>query len=54
MNNNRVLRVLSEEGFNKAVSSIIAIIIGLLFGFLILIIANPDHAVEGFLTILGG
>ena len=54
MNNNRVLRVLSGEGFNKAVSSIIAIIIGLLFGFLILIIANPDNAVEGFLTILGG
>lgn len=54
MNNNRVLRVLSGEGFNKAVSSIIAIIIGLLFGFLILIIANPDNAVQGFLTILGG
>ena len=52
--NNKVLRVLSGEGFNNAVSSIIAIVIGLLFGFLILIIANPDNAVEGFLTILGG
>lgn len=54
MNRNRTLRILAGDGFNKAISSIIAIIIGLLFGLIILIAANPDKAGEGFLTILGG
>ncbi|XVG95213.1 ABC transporter permease [Eubacteriales bacterium KG127] len=54
MNNNKVIRLLGGEGFNKATSSIVAILIGLVFGFIILLIANPDRAVEGFMTILGG
>ena len=35
-------------------SSILAIIAGLLIGFIILLIANPSQAVGGFLTILKG
>lgn len=54
MNKNRALRILAGDGFNKAVSSVIAIIIGLFFGLIILIVANPDKAGEGFFTILGG
>ncbi len=35
-------------------SSIIAILIGLLFGFLILLLSHPDQAVAGLMTILKG
>lgn len=35
-------------------SSIIAIAIGLLFGFIILLISNPSQALDGFFTILTG
>lgn len=35
-------------------SSVFAIIIGLLFGFLILLISNPSQALGGFITILTG
>jgi len=37
-----------------ALSSIFAIIVGLLFGFIILLLSNPSQAVGGFLTILTG
>lgn len=35
-------------------SSIFAIIVGLLFGFIVLLISNPSQAVPGFFTILSG
>lgn len=47
-------RILTGDGFNNAASSIIAILIGLLFGFIILLITNPANAIEGLKTILMG
>ncbi|MFW5914022.1 MAG: ABC transporter permease, partial [Bacillota bacterium] len=38
----------------KALSSIVAILAGLLVGFIVMLIANPGGAVPGFLTILAG
>lgn len=35
-------------------SSIFAIVVGLLIGFVILLVSNPSQAVEGFFTILSG
>lgn len=46
--------ILLSEGFNHAYSSIFAILVGLLFGFIVLLISNPSEAVEGFGIILKG
>jgi len=35
-------------------SSIFAVIVGLLFGFIVLLLSNPAQAVPGFFTILSG
>lgn len=43
-----------SNGFNNAMSSIFAILIGLLFGFIILLVTNPSEAVSGFIIILQG
>lgn len=50
----RVKRILVSDGFNNAMSSVFAILIGLLFGFIILLISNPSQAVEGLGIILKG
>ncbi len=50
----RIKRILVSDGFNNAMSSIFAILIGLLFGFIILLISNPSQAVEGLGIILKG
>lgn len=47
-------KILTSKGINNATSSIIAILIGLAFGFIILLISNPANAVEGLQTILMG
>lgn len=49
-----VKRIVSSEGFSKALGSVAAIIIGLLLGLMVLIIANPGNAFNGFITILAG
>jgi simple sugar transport system permease protein len=46
--------VILGDGLNNAISSIFAILIGLAFGFIILIISNPGEAVQGFIIILKG
>ena len=40
--------------FTPFISSLVAIVCGLVIGFIILIICNPGEAVEGFITILTG
>jgi simple sugar transport system permease protein len=48
---------MNETKYKKMVgllSSIFAIIVGLLFGFIILLLSNPAQAVPGFFTILSG
>lgn len=44
----------NNEAMKSLVSSLIAITCGLLFGLLIIFIANPDKAQEGFLILLQG
>ena len=45
---------LSFRGMSSAASSLIAILVGLLAGFVILLISNPANALEGLWTILKG
>ncbi|HZK02694.1 MAG TPA: ABC transporter permease [Anaerovoracaceae bacterium] len=47
-------RLLDIRGFNSAMSSIVAILAGLLFGFIILLISNASQAAPGFIIILKG
>jgi len=46
--------VVLGDGLNNAISSIFAVLIGLAFGFVILLITNPGEAVNGFIIILKG
>lgn len=46
--------IILGEGFNKAAASIFAIVIGLVFGFIVLMISNSTDAIEGFGIILQG
>lgn len=43
-----------SESFSGLIASILAIICGLLFGFIILVISNPSQAYGGFMMILQG
>jgi general nucleoside transport system permease protein len=45
---------LESPTFSSVTSSIVAIIVGLLFGFVILLFTNPSQAFDGFKTILLG
>ena len=47
-------KLLNIRGFNNATSSIVAILAGLLFGFIVLLISNPSQAADGFVIILKG
>ena len=51
---NRSKNLLLSEGFNNAYSSIFSILVGLLFGFIILLVSNPSEAIDGFVIILKG
>jgi len=51
---NRIRNIMISDGFNRAFSSIFSILVGLLFGFIILLISNPGQAVDGFVIILKG
>lgn len=46
--------IMLSDGANNAFSSLFAIFIGLLFGFVVLLISNPAEAVQGFTIILKG
>lgn len=47
-------KFLKSNGFFDLSSSLIAILGGLLFGFIIILVSNPEYAVEGFLALLTG
>lgn len=51
---NSLKRLIFGQGFNNATSSMIAILAGLFFGFVILLVSNPAQAVDGFVIILKG
>jgi simple sugar transport system permease protein len=50
----RGMRFLRSQGFNRASASVTAILSGLLFGLVILLISNPSQAFDGFLIIMKG
>ncbi len=50
----KVKDVVLGDGVNNALSSVFGILIGLAFGFAILLITNPGEAVNGFIIILKG
>ena len=45
---------LASDKNSALLSSVLAIIVGFVFGFLILLISNPQNAFSGFVTILSG
>ena len=50
----KLKNVLDGAALNSFLSSLTAIIIGLIFGFIILLISNPSQAIAGFKIILMG
>lgn len=50
----RIKQLLASGGFSSAASSLIAILVGLLFGFIILLISNPSQALQGLGVIAAG
>ncbi len=50
----RKTRLIESKGFVNATASIIAILIGLLFGYVVLLITNPANATKGLFVILEG
>ena len=50
----RGILFLRSQGFNRASASVTAILSGLLFGLVILLISNPSQAFDGFLIIMKG
>ena len=50
----KLANVLEKEGFVNIFSSFLAIIIGLLLGFIILLVSNAGEAFPAFMTILSG
>jgi len=51
---NKIKNLLYSDGFNHASSSIFSILVGLLFGLIVLVISNSSEAFQGFGIILMG
>ena len=51
---NKVKKIINTDGFANFASSVVAIAVGLLVGFIILLISNPSQAVPAFFTVLRG
>jgi simple sugar transport system permease protein len=52
---NTLKRFTKSKGFSAFTSALLAIFLGLIIGFIVMLVANPDKAVPGFRTvILGG
>lgn len=43
-----------SKGYNAFISSLLAIILGLIFGLIVMLVANPHKALDGFRTVLLG
>ncbi len=50
----RVKSLVRSAGFTNAASSVAAIVVGMVFGFLIMLISNPKEALQGFAIIAEG
>ncbi|WP_312642204.1 ABC transporter permease [Hydrogenoanaerobacterium sp.] len=47
-------QILKSDGFSSFASSLMAIVVGLLVGFIVLLVSNPSQALGGFKAILMG
>ena len=51
---NKVVSLFKKEGSKSVISSLVAIGMGLIFGLIIILIANPGDALSGFKLLLTG
>lgn len=51
---NKVKKMLIKDGFKAFSASVLAILFGLIFGFIIILIANPQNAMNGMISLLTG
>ncbi|QSX06778.1 ABC transporter permease [Sedimentibacter sp. zth1] len=51
-NENLIKRVTKTSGYDAFISSLLAIALGLAFGLVVMLIANPMEAIPGFITII--
>lgn len=51
---NQKKRLTKTTGFYNFIASALAVVVGLIFGLIILLVSNPDQAFDGFQTILSG
>jgi len=51
---NKIRGIMASTGGMNALSSVLAVLVGLVAGFIILLVSNPSNAVAGFITILTG
>ena len=50
--NSKIKTFTSSKGFSAFTSSLLSIILGLIFGFFVMLIANPERALDGFKIVL--
>lgn len=50
----RIKKLTKGEGFGAFRAALLAIILGLVFGFVIMLAANPSRALSGFITVITG
>ncbi len=50
----KINTITSTEGFKNFISSLLAIIMGLAVGFIMLMVSNSNHAVDGLIALLTG
>jgi len=50
----RIKNIMKGEGFGAFRAALLAIILGLVFGFVIMLLASPGHAFSGFITVITG
>ena len=50
--NHKINKLTSSKGFSAFSSSLLAIVLGLIFGFFVMFFANPERAIDGFIIVL--
>lgn len=51
---NKLAKIRNSEGFKDFTSSLLAILFGLFFGFIIILIVNPANSINGLISLLTG
>ncbi len=50
----RISKILKSEGSSAFTAALLAIVLGLIFGFIVMMIASSENAVDGFRTVITG